>query len=136
MQIHGSSGKPDNTTFLEVLKKQKLANYPAVTIGVAFDEYRFFSKVTWKETPGTNGRIYCDVTGVIKDKAFKSLFRRDNVATRYLEVKLLVKPSGDYGVIMASRIDVKKDGKIEKFPIPDLKYLLDRIYANEEISFN
>ena len=46
----------------------------------------------------------------------------------------MLEPDGDYGVVMATRIDVRKDGKIVRSPV-SLKVLLDSVYASRELSF-
>jgi len=135
IQVHGSGKETSKLTMLDMLKKQKLANHPAKTIGQAFDEYRYFTKVAWKEYPAAYAKTYFDLTGRVKKKLFGLDKSWDGVAFRDLEVKFVAKPDGDYGVVMASRIDVKKDGTVVRVPLQDLTGLLDSIYANKEISF-
>lgn len=135
IQVHGTGRETSKVTMLDMLKKQKLANYPAKTIGKAFDEYRYFTKVAWKEYPAPNAKTYFDLTGRVKKKLFGLDKSWDGVAYRDLEVKFVVKPDGDYGVVMASRIDVKKDGAVVRVPLQDLTGLLNSIYADREISF-
>jgi hypothetical protein len=135
MQVHGNAQGSSNIKLLDVLKNQKLEHYSAVTIGKAFDNYKYFSKVAWKESPATNGKIYFDCTGMIKKKMFTLDKSWDDVAFREVEVKFVVNPSGEYGVVMATRIDMKKDGQVVRLPLADLKGLLNSIYANKEISF-
>lgn len=132
---HGNGKESSKTTMVDLLKKQKLANYPTLTIGNAFDNYRYISKINWKELPDTNGKIYIHFSGDIKKKWFGLDKSWDDVGFRQLEVKFVVTPNGDYGVVMASRIDYKKLGGVEKVPIADLKGLLDSIYTNKEIAF-
>lgn len=135
IQVHGTGKETTRITMLDMLKQQKLANYPGKTIGKAFDEYRYFSKVTWKEFPSSNAKTYFDLTARVKKKIFGLDRSWEGVAYRDLEVKFVVKPDGDYGVVMASRIDVKKDGAVVRIPMQDLSGLLNSIYANREISF-
>lgn len=137
MQIHGnSSGKAEKMTLLDILKRQKLVNYPSATIGEAFDKYRFFTKGTWQESHSAYGKTYFDFTGMLKKGFMDTLLLLGDTAMYAVEIKFAISPSGDYGVVMASRIDYKRDGRVEKTPIPDLKGLLDKLYANERMNFN
>jgi hypothetical protein len=135
IQVHGSGKGVSNIKMLDILKNQRLEHYPALPIGKAFDNYQYFSKVAWKESRAPYAKTYFDCTGMIKKKMFGLDKSWDGVASRELEVKFVVKSSGDYGVVMATRIDMKKDGTAVRLPIQDLKGLLDSIYANKEISF-
>jgi hypothetical protein len=135
LRFHGDAKETTKVTMLELLKKQKLADYPAATIGKAFDNYRYFSEVAWKEYPALHGKVYFECTGRIKKKWFGLDKSWDGVAVRHLELKFVVSPDGDYGVVMATRIDRKNDDKVVRTPLTDLRVLLDSIYANREISF-
>lgn len=135
MQVHGSGKETSKVTMVDMLKQQALEHYPGKTIGKAFDEYRYFTKVTWKEFPSSNAKTYVDLTARVKKKLLGLDKSWDGVAYRDLEVKFVVKPDGDYGVVMATRIDAKKDGAIVRVPMQDLSGLLNNIYANREIQF-
>lgn len=135
IQVHGSGKENTKTTMLDVLKKLKLENYPAKTIGQAFGEYSYFTKVEWKESPGSYAKTYVDLTARVKKKFFGLDKSWDGVAVRNLEVKFVMKPDGDFGVVMAARVDVKRDGTIERVPFNNLNLLLNTIYSNKEISF-
>jgi hypothetical protein len=135
MQVHGSGKGNSNRTLLDVLKEQKLADYPTANIGQAFDKYKFFSKVVWKESRAANGKTYFDCNAGIKKKIIGLDKSWDNITYREIEVKFVVTPDGDYGVVMVSQINLTKDGKLVKEPITNMKSLLDSIYENKEISF-
>lgn len=135
MQIHGGSATGDSVKFIDVLKKQVLANYPSATIGEAFDRYRYFSRVDWKEFPEPDGKIYFDFTGALKPKMFSFTSGSNDTAVQFLQVKFLVDPTGAFGVVMATRVDLKKNGTVERTALPQMKPVLDRIYSNEEIRF-
>ena len=55
IQVHGGGKVSSNITMLDLLKKQRLTNYPTATIGKAFDDYKYFSKIRWKEYPAAYG---------------------------------------------------------------------------------
>lgn len=135
IQVHGDSKPSERKSLVDILKSQKLANYPSTTIGAAFDNYRYFSKTEWKEYPVSNNKYYFDFTGILKSKPFEFLFNRDNINAQSLEVKFVIFPTNEFAVVMVSRIIQRPNGKIEKQPIDDMKGVLDKIYANQEIKF-
>ena len=131
LQVHGSGGSSKGIPLSAVIKEKKLSNYPDVTIGDVFSNYKYFSKVEWQEYQSASGKIYIDCTGQLKKKGFWNNVHNQQA----VEVKFVVYPTGDFGVVMVSRIDYKNKGKIEKYPVADIKGVIDRIYANKEISF-
>lgn len=133
IQVHGNTNEKTQTSLIDILRKQKLANYTSATIGDAIDSYSYFSKVQWKEYPAVNNKHYFDVTGTLKSSFWKSLMGKDGVANRSLEVKFVIYPSGEYGVVLVTLIEFKHDGKIVKKPIADIKSVLDKIYGNQEV---
>lgn len=135
IQVHGNTDVKSNKSLIDMLKTQKLANYTSATIGDAIDNYRYFSKVQWKEYPASNAKYYFDVTGTLKKRFLESFTGRDDIASRFLEVKFVLYPSGDYAVVMVTLIELKHGGKIVKKPISDMKSVLDKIYGNQEIKF-
>lgn len=129
-QVHGGSPST-GITLPEVIKRKKLQNYPSATIGDAFSKYKYFSKVEWQEYQASSGKIYINCTGHLKKKGFWNMVHHPQA----VEVKFVVYPTGEYGVLMVSRIDYNNDGKNEKYPLADMNGVLKRIYSNQEISF-
>lgn len=134
IQVHGT-GAAKPVTLLDVLKKQKLANYPTAPIGDAFEKYGYFSRTEWKTYTEENGKIYIDFIGRFKKKWFGFANYPNNLASRDLEVKFVVNMTGDYGIVMGTIIELKKDGTVEKKPIEKLNGVIEKIYANKEIIF-
>lgn len=143
LQFHGTD-KPEprgsdidgKSGFAKIVKGAKLVEYPMATIGSAFDNYRFFSKREWKETRSDNGRTYVDFTGWFKKGnlfSFDSLGK--GVSAQAVGIKFLVNSDGSFGAVMASRVELKTDGKIYSSPINNLQGILKMIYENTEIKF-
>lgn len=136
-QFHGSAPeiKVDPSTgevgLAKVIKNVKLPNYPSKTFGEAVDSYRYFSKNEWKETSSSYGKVYVDFTGWLK----KSIFDLSTVAVQGVGIKFLVKPDGNYAVVMVSKVEIKTDGKMSSEPLLDKSGILDKLYKNVEIKF-
>lgn len=119
----------------EVVKKQKLLDYPDRTIGEAFGAYSHFDAVNWSETRLPKGTYYIDYRGTKKVPLFDEGSAKKGVAAEGVEVKFAIKPGGAFYVTMVSRAVIGSDGKLTLFPLPDKKKILDAIYANREIAF-
>lgn len=119
----------------EVVKQQKLLDYPDKTIGEAFGAYRYFDAVNWKETRLPKGRYYIDYQGTKKVPLFDDKKAKKGVVAEGLEVKFAIKPGGAFYVAMVSRAVVGSDGKMTLYPLEDKKKIIDAIYANKEIAF-
>lgn len=119
----------------EVVKKQKLVDYPDRTVGEAFGTYRHFDAVNWSETRLPKGTYYIDYHGTKKVPLFDEGSAKKGVAAEGVEVKFAIKPGGAFYVAMVSRAVIGTDGKMTLYPLPDKKKILDAIYANKEIAF-
>jgi hypothetical protein len=138
MSFHGpvspAPGAPGDEPGLSgVLKHSKLTAYPSKTIGEAFDGYRYFVKREWRETRSSGGRIYVDFTGWFKTGVFDANALQNRISMRGIGIKFIVHPDGRYGAVMASRVEIKTDGKLYSQPIDNLNDILKNIYANKEI---
>lgn len=119
----------------EAIKNKTLPDYPAMTIGKAFDGYSYFSKREWRETFTENGKIYVDFAGWFDAKFLEPRNIKEGISARGIEIKFVINPDGPFFVGMVSRLETKTDGKIYAFPQSDIKGILANIYANKEISF-
>ncbi len=117
------------------IKKKKLDNYPAATIGEAFGSYRFFKTKDWKVTQLPSTKTYIDFTGMLKKGLFSFFTMDKGVSKQGIEIKFVVYEDGRFGVAMISKLDVMTDGMIKRYPLSDTKSILDSIYANKEINF-
>jgi hypothetical protein len=142
-QVHGSAAPPETPGSLaagdsglaKALKAVTLPNYPSMTFGAAVEKYRYFTKREWKETRSSNGKIYVDFTGWLKNHEFDFSSAKNGISARAVGVKFLVNPDGRYGAVMASRVELKTDGNFYSYPMEDLQGILNKIYENKEIRF-
>ena len=123
MQVHGGETVKNSepVSLSGIVKNQSLPAYPAMTVGKAFDSYSHLTKKQWKETRGANGTVYIDFSGWLDGK------------TLGVEVKFVIDREGVFFVGMASKLEAMTDGRVFAYPLPDVKAILDSIYANKEI---
>lgn len=119
----------------EAIKKKTLPAYPAMSIGKAFDSYSHFNKREWRETFVSKGKIYVDFIGWFDTKTLDPQNIKNGISAKGVEIKFVLNPDGPFYVGMASKLEVKTDGKIYAYPLADIKVVLDSIYANREITF-
>ena len=117
-----------------VIQDAKLAGYNNLKIGDAFGKYRYFKKKAWSEARGTNGTFYVDFVGSTPAGWLDFASRKEGISARGIEVKFVIHPNGAYEVGMVSKIEVK-NGKTYRYPLGDIKRVLDAIYANREIRY-
>ncbi|GAW68856.1 hypothetical protein GPEL0_01f5389 [Geoanaerobacter pelophilus] len=115
------------------IKGVTLSGYPKMKIGEAFENYRYFKQKSWRETRGAAGTWYVDFTGSAPASWLDFKAKREGISASGIEVKFAVYPNGEYGVVMVSRTVVKSDGKTNRYPLPDVKSVLDAIYSNRKI---
>lgn len=131
----GTAKKGTKATMIDVLKQQRLANYPSKTIGEAFDRYDHFAKKEWQETHA-KGKTYIDFTGWFPRQVFDMKGVREGTVSEGLAVKFVISPDGTYGVVMISRQILKSDGKVLSYPQTDISRFLNSIYGNKKIDIN
>jgi len=134
--VHGEqSSHEQSKSMVSLLKDNKLSDYTNLTIGAAFDSYKFLEKKEWKESRSQNGKFYIDFTGWAGSlpKGIDSL--KSGVSARGVNVKFVVNPGGEYYVTMISKLEARTDGKLNVVPFEDKKRILDAIYLNKEIVF-
>ena len=139
LEVHGEpEGAAKGTVrkgMVPILKEQKLASYPNMTIGKAFDGYEHFRKTEWKETPSTKGKVFVDFTGWFENLSFSISDIKNGIRKRGVEVKFVIYPGGEYAVVMISKVVMNSDGVISRAPLDDKKMILDAIFANKPIPF-
>lgn len=119
----------------EAIKKKTLPGYPAKTIGKAIEGYSFFTKGEWRETQLGNGKVYIDYAGWFDTKRLDIKNIQNGIAAKGIELKFVITPDGPFFLGMVSRLEAKTSGKVDAYPLEDVKSVLDSIYANKEISF-
>lgn len=137
MKVHGggSSKEPNTSGFKDVVKKQTLPGYPAMTVGKAFDDYSHLVKKEWKETRAPNGTMYIDFSGWLEGNSLGIDAIKKGLSRQGVEVKFVISRDGVFFVGMASKLEATTDGKVNVYPLSDVKAILDSIYANREITF-
>lgn len=134
--VHGPMGAPPpgrTLGMIEVIKGASLPGYTNTKIGEAFDRYSHFKSKNWRETRGTAGTSYVDFIGSAPPRLLDLKSRWAGISASGIEVKFVVYPNGEYGVVMVSRTVVKSNGKADRYPLPDVKSVLDAIYSNRKI---
>lgn len=118
-----------------VIQDATLAGYKNVKIGEAFEKYRYFKTKEWSEARGKGDIFYVDFVGLSPVGWFNFDARRKGISSRGIVIKFVIHPNGTYGVGMVSKLEVKTDGKTNRYPLSDINSILDAIYANKEISY-
>lgn len=133
--FHGGGKAPSGPPkgMEDVIKDATLPAYKNIKIGEAFERYRHFRGKSWRVTRAGAGKSYVDFTGSAPSGFFDVKARRQGVSAKGVEVKFVIYPSGEYGVSMVSRVEVKYDGRINRSPIADASSVLDAIYNNRKI---
>lgn len=137
MKVHGgeSAKDSDSAGFKDVVKKQTLPTYPAMTVGKAFDGYSHLVKKEWKETQASNGTIYIDFTGWFQGNSLGIDAIKKGISQQGIEVKFVINREGVLFVGMVSKLEATTDGKVNAYPLSEAKTVIDSIYANREIVF-
>ena len=132
---HGTGAQSTESPggMVAVIKNIKLDGYPGIKIGEVFERYRHFNKKEWVETKGLNGNLYVDFYGYSSPGWFDFDKKKAGVASRGIEVKFAIYPNGSYSLAMVSKVEVLSDGKTMRYPLSDIKRVLDAIYANKKI---
>lgn len=128
------SGVRKNGT-VEVLKGMTLSDYPARTIGEAFEGYSHFTSREWKETRTASRKIYIDFYGTRRSPVFSLDPKIRQNYSQGVIIKFVINPDGRFFVAMISKVDIMSDGKEYAVPLNDHKKILDAIYENTAISF-
>ncbi len=120
-------------SLVDVIKKQKLANYQSTTIGNAFDSYRYLTKKEWKAESLKSRHFTVDFSGWFEHPTLNEEDLKDGITARGLEVKFVVEPDGSFYVLMVSKIESRSDGKMYRYQLQDGTGILASIYANRKI---
>ncbi|UPU36734.1 hypothetical protein M1B72_03220 [Geomonas paludis] len=131
---HGASGAQPlaGGGLAEVIRSATLNNYRSMKVGEAFDRYSHFKVKAWREARGAAGTIYVDFCGSTPTGFLDFKTRREGITSKGVEVKFVIYPNGEYGIVMVSKT-VVKDGRTTRYPMPDIKGVVDAIYANKKL---
>lgn len=133
---HNTGGNESaDFNLVEIVKSKSFAGNASITIGNAFDGYKYFTKKEWKQSPASNGKTYIDFIGWFDTKSIDAKAMKDGVSARGIDVKFAVYNDGSFGVVMVSRLEAKSDGKMYEYLLEDRAAILTKIYGNKEIAF-
>lgn len=130
--VNGAS-PAESQGMVGVVRDIVMAGYDKTTVGEAFGRYRYFKKKEWNETRSKGGVVYVDFVGLAPRGWFDFTSRNQGIAFRGVEIKFVIHPNGNFDVCMVSKVDVKDDGKIYRYPLNDIGKVLNAIYANKKI---
>jgi len=128
-------GETVDIGIVEILKNRKLANYPSVTIGNAFDSYKFLVKKEWKLETRKSGQFTVEFTGLLEPNTLNDNDRKDGVTSKGIIVTFIIEPNGSFYVFMVSKIESRSDGNVYRNQVNDIAGILADIYANRKLSF-
>lgn len=129
----GTAGLGPARPMADVIKDATLPGYPRVKIGEAFGKYGYLKEKHWYETRGAAGNFYVDFRGSSPTGWFDFKSRRAGITEKGVLLKFVIYPSGEYGIVMASKTVQTKDGKTTAYPISNIKAVVDAIYANRKL---
>ncbi len=118
---------------ISVIQNATLPGYKNMKIGAVVEKYQFFNKKEWYETHASNGKVYVDFIGYFPSRWFDANAIKTKIAVRGIEVKFLIYPDGQYGIAMVSKVEIDSGGKMQKYPLEDVKSIMDAIYENKKI---
>lgn len=133
--VHKSDNQAEKLDYVNVVKQQTLLDYPVKTVGAAFDSYSHFAKQEWLVSEGDCGKVYIDYTGWIADKYLEKDAVQRDVVGQGVVVKFVIERTGDFGVVLISKVEKKKDNTISSYPLENKKGMLEKIYGDREIKF-
>lgn len=126
-----------STPFADALKKKKLNANSSKTIGEAFDSYKYVTSKEWRETESKDSKVYVDYLCQLDVSKLSSASVKDGVVKRNLVIKFVIQENGEAYIAMATRIEIKSDGKsyITPIKVGDIQKIVTAIYENREITF-
>lgn len=136
-QVDPKTPSVPSTPFADALKKKKLNANSSKTIGEAFDSYKFVTSKEWRDTESKDNRVYVDYLCQLDVSKLSSASVKDGVVKRNLEIKFVIHENGEAYIAMATRTEIKSDGKTYTTPIKvaDIPKIVTSIYENREITF-
>lgn len=126
-----------STPFADALKKKKLNANSSKTIGEAFDSYTHVVSKEWRETESKDNKVYIDYLCQLDVGMLSPAAVKDGIVKRNLAIKFVIQENGEAYIAMATRNEIKSDGKSYTTPIEvaDIPKIVAAIYENREITF-
>lgn len=125
--------KATNSAFVDIIRNQRMSNFRSVTIGNAFDSYKYLTNKEWKSASMKSGQITVDFTGWFEPDALNKKDVSNGVTGKGLDVMFVIEPNGSFYVFMVSKLEARTDGKIYQSQLDDTTAILTKIYSNQKI---
>lgn len=113
-----------------VIKGLKLAKFESMTIGNAFDSYKYLKKKEWTWASLKGGEFTVDFIGWAEPTGEEI---KAGLKAKGIDVKFVIEPDGAYYVLMILKLQTGPDGKVSSSPLADTMGILAKIYANDKI---
>lgn len=124
---------PESQGLIGVVKRGKLASFPATSIGNAFDSYSYLTKREWKTGQLPTGNLTVHFTGWIGSAQRDDKASPESGTGKALEVKFVFNQDGSFYLFSISAIDVTSDGKSDRTQLTDITGILAKIYGDKKI---
>lgn len=129
----GAAVTPD-AGLVTVIKKGKLVNYQATTVGNAFDSYSYLKNKEWKEEQLKSGHFIVNFIGWFDSDTLNDKNIGKGITGRGLEVKFVIDQEGFFYVFTITELDRKSDGGVSRNQILENDTILSSIYANKKLN--
>jgi len=131
--IHGSGEQTAASSIADTLKTQKLVNFDSITIGNAFDSYKYFTNKEWLDAPAQGGKLMVRFIGWLDPGKVGDEALKRGVTGKGIEVRFEITHDGSYSASTAFRLEAQSDGRVNAYEMDNLADVLTRIYANKKI---
>ncbi len=131
--IIGFSGCGDN---ISMVKKGTLEFDKSISIGQAFDKYKYFKKTEWKELVTDNGKKVVQVEGIVDFKLFPEDFYvidKENIQEARIVAQFTINKDDTFNLSYYGQEMIKIDGKEDAVRLNDygVKRGIKAIYENK-----
>lgn len=131
--IIGFSGCGDN---ISMVKKGTLEFDKSISIGQAFDKYKYFKKTEWKELVTDNGKKVVQVEGIVDFKLFPEDFYvigKENIQEARIVAQFTINEDDTFNLSYYGQEMIKIDGKEDAVRLNDygVKMGIKAIYENK-----
>lgn len=127
------SGCGDN---ISMVKKGTLEFDKSISIGQAFDKYKYFKKTEWKELVTDNGKKVVQVEGIVDFKLFPEDFYvigKENIQEARIVAQFTINKDDTFNLSYYGQEMIKIDGKEDAVRLNDygVKMGIKAIYENK-----
>jgi hypothetical protein len=125
---------------VSTIKNGTLEFDKSITVGQAFDKYKYFSSTKWKSFSTDNGRKIVEVKGDFKNEYLKHMRWEDQFASASLLVKFTINKDDTFEISALALDFLTRNGDKKRQDIGanltarQLNTLLSELYNNKPIS--